>query len=132
MPASRFAPPFVSQHIVQCIYVMLNDMLLRASDEELAASDSWRYILRRQISFFGEEEGFKGLLQWIGEKNPFFERLVTIAATFDSANPRKPFEKWHFVNAQFRDLVCKMTNLDPARRITAREALEHPWFAQSD
>lgn len=101
-------------------------------DEELAASDSWRYVLRRQISFFGEEEGFKGLLQWVGEKSPFFERLVNIAGSFDSANPRKPFERWYFVNAQFRDLVCRMTNLDPARRITAREALEHPWFAQSD
>jgi len=110
---------------------MLNDMVLRASDEELAASDSWRYVLRRQISFFGEEAGFKGLLQWISEKNPFFERLITIAGSFDSANPRKPFENWYFVNAQFRDLVCRMTKLDPARRITAREALEHPWFAQS-
>jgi serine/threonine protein kinase len=111
---------------------MLNDMVLRASDEELAATDSWRYVLRRQISFFGDEEGFKGLLQWIGGKNPFFERLVTITGSFDPANPRKPFEKWCFVNAQFRDLVCRMTNLDPARKITARQALEHPWFTQSD
>jgi len=82
--------------------------------------------------FFGEEESLKGLLQWIGEKNPFFERLITIAGSFDSANPRKPFDKWYFVNAQFRDLVCRMTKLDPATRITSREALDHPWFAQRD
>ena len=68
---------------------MLNDMVLRASDGELAASDSWRYVLRRQISFFGEEVGFKGLLEWIGEENPFFERLVSLAGSFDTANPRK-------------------------------------------
>lgn len=111
---------------------MLNDMVLRASDDELAAEDSWRYVLRRQISFFGEEDGLKGLLKWIGEKNPFFQRLIALAESFDAANPRKPFEKWYFVDAQFRDLVCRMTTLDPARRITAREALEHPWFAHSD
>jgi len=111
---------------------MLNDMVLRASDSELAASDSWRHVLRRQISFFANEEGFKGLLQWIGEENPFFERLVALAGSFDAVNPRKSFEKWEFVDAQFRDLVCRMTTLDPAKRITAREALEHPWFAQSD
>lgn len=111
---------------------MLNDMVLRASEEELAASDPWRYILRRQISFFGEEEGLRGFLQWIGEANPFFERFLALAGSFDAANPRKPFGKWHFVDAQFRDLVCKMTTLDPARRITALEALKHPWFAQGD
>jgi hypothetical protein len=107
---------------------MLNNMVLRASEEELAAVDSWRYVLRRQISFFGEEEGFKGLLQWIGEKNPFFERLRALARSFDALNPRKPFGKWYFVDAQFRDLVYRMTNLDPARRITALNALQHPWF----
>ncbi|KAH6719348.1 kinase-like domain-containing protein [Leptodontidium sp. MPI-SDFR-AT-0119] len=114
------------------IYVMLNDIVLRASDEELTAADSWRYVLRRQISFFADEEGFKGLLQWIGEKNQFFERLIALAGSFDAVDPRKPFEKWHCVDAQFRDLVCKMTNLDPARRITAVEALRHPWFANEN
>ena len=69
------------------------------------------------------------MLQWIGEKNLFFERLVTLAGSFDAASPRKPFGKWYFVDTLFRDLVCRMTNLDPARRITALEALQHPWFA---
>lgn len=118
--------------IIQSIYVMLNDMVLRASRDELAAIDSRRHVLRRQISFFGEEDGFQGLLQWIGEENLFFERLITLAGSFNAANPRKPFEKWHFVDAGFRDLVGKMTILDPARRITAAQALDHPWFAGSD
>jgi serine/threonine protein kinase len=104
---------------------MLNEMVLRASD-------SWRHVLRRQISFFGEEDGFKGLLQWIGEKNPFFERLIALAGTFNSANLRKPVRVWFYVDVQLRDLICRMTNLDPEERIIAREALEHPWFAQSD
>jgi hypothetical protein len=77
---------------------MLNEMVLRASDEELAASDSWRNVLRRQICFFGEEDGLKGLLQWIGEKNPFFERLIALAGTFNSANLRKPVRVWFYVD----------------------------------
>ncbi|CZT12554.1 uncharacterized protein RCO7_11469 [Rhynchosporium graminicola] len=112
------------------IYVMLNDMVLRASKDELAANDAWRWVLGRQISFFAKEEEFKGLLKWIGEENPFYERLITLADSFDySASPRKPFEYWEFVDASFRDLIGKMTALDPAKRITAKNALMHPWFS---
>ncbi|OBT45035.1 hypothetical protein VE00_04152 [Pseudogymnoascus sp. WSF 3629] len=130
--ARQGTPSGIFSFGVVSIYVMLNDMVLRAIRDELAAIDSWRHVLRRQISFFGEEDGFQGLLQWIGEENPFFERLITLAGSFNAVDPRKPFEKWHFVDAQFRDLVGKMTVLDPARRITAAQALEHPWFAESD
>ncbi|KAH7370625.1 hypothetical protein BKA65DRAFT_387541, partial [Rhexocercosporidium sp. MPI-PUGE-AT-0058] len=99
-------------------------------NDELAASDAWRWVLSRQISFFAKEEEFKGLLKWIGEENPFFERLITLAGSFDfSANPRKPFEHWEFVDASFRDLVGRMTALDPVKRITAKDALMHPWFS---
>lgn len=106
-------------------------MVFRVSDSELAAGDSWRYIPRRHISFFGEEDGFQGLLEWIGEENPFYKRLIELAGTFDVAEPRKPFATWHFVDAGFRDLVGRMTVLDPAMRITAAQALEHLWFAES-
>ncbi len=111
---------------------MLNDIVLRVSNKELEADDSWRYILRRHISFFGDEDGIVGLLEWIGEKNPFYERITTLAGSFDTANPRKPFEKWHFVDPQFRDLIGKMSTLAPAQRITAADALEHPWFARTN
>ena len=105
-------------------------MVLRASNDELAASDAWQWVLRRQISFFAKEEEFKGLLKWIGKENPFFERLITLAGSFDfSANPRKPFEYWEFVDPLFRDLISKMTALDPEKRITAKDALMHPWFS---
>lgn len=32
---------------------------------------------------------------------------------------------------EFRDLNGRMTSLDPRRRITARQALQHCWFDQS-
>jgi len=74
-----------------------------------------------------DEEGFQGLLQHIGEENPFYERLIAIAL---EVKPREPFGLWEYVDKGFRHLITKMTNLDPARRITALEALKHPWFCQ--
>ena len=113
------------------IYVMLNEMVFRVRDSELHASDSWRYVLRRHISYFADEQGFTGLLEHIGEANPFYGRLITLAGDFTSESPREPFESWKYVEPEFRDLVGKMTNLDPTRRITARQALEHCWFSQA-
>lgn len=111
------------------IYVMLKDLVFRPSNEELEADDSWRYVLKRHISLFAKEDGFKGLLQWIGEDNPFFDRLIALAESFkEEGVPRKPFELRHYVDVQFRDLIGRMTTLDPTKRITAREAFEHPWF----
>jgi len=31
---------------------------------------------------------------------------------------------------EFRDLLKKIFTYDPARRITARQALQHPWFKE--
>jgi hypothetical protein len=101
------------------IYVMLNDMIFCVSDDKLGGDDTWRLILRRHISYFADEEGFKGLLQHIGEDNVFFDRLIALAADIDASRPRKPFAMWHYVDGELRDLVGRMTNLDPARRITA-------------
>ncbi|OJJ42240.1 hypothetical protein ASPZODRAFT_155450 [Penicilliopsis zonata CBS 506.65] len=113
------------------IYFMLNEMVFHVHDSELHASDSWRYVLRRHISYFADEQGFTGLLEHIGEANPFHGRLITLAGDFTSESPREPFESWKYVEPEFRDLVGKMTNLDPTRRITARQALEHCWFSQA-
>ncbi|EEH10324.1 conserved hypothetical protein [Histoplasma capsulatum G186AR] len=116
---------------LQMIYVMLNKMVFRVSDCELYASDSWRYVLRRHISYFADEQGLNGLLKHIGEDNPFYGQLIALTGDFNSGNPRMPFEAWEYVDPEFRDLVGKMTNLDPTRRITARQALEHSWFSQA-
>ena len=114
------------------IYVVLKEMVFRATDEEVAADDLWRYILKRHISFFADEDGLNGILQWIGQENLFFERIIDLASSFEKEGKnRQPFGLWHYVDPQFRDLIGKMTNLDPTMRITAREALEHPWFKEN-
>jgi serine/threonine protein kinase len=129
--AAQGTPSDIFSFGIVSIYVVLNGMVFRAADEELGAEDSWRNVFKRHVSFFGEEDGFKGLLQWIGEENPFFERLIALAGSFkEEGKPRKPFKLRHYVDAQFRDIVGKMTTLDPAKRITAREALDHPWFKE--
>ncbi|OAA58993.1 ectomycorrhiza-induced ankyrin-domain nacht-domain containing protein [Niveomyces insectorum RCEF 264] len=129
--ARQNTPSDVFSFGVVVIYVMLNDMIFLVSNEELAGKEAWRPILRRHISYFGDEDGFKGLLQHVGEDNVFFERLIALAGDFDAERPRRPFARWYFVDAELRDLVVKVTNLDPARRITAREALQHAWFRQN-
>jgi len=106
---------------------MLKDMIFHIDDKS-NESEQWEPILRRHISYFADEDGLKGLLKHLGEENPYFERVIELAASFDKENPRQPFERWHYVDIDFRDLIGKMTNLNPSKRITAEEALKHSWF----
>lgn len=46
--------------------------------------------------------------------------------------PYKPFSGWPEVgDLRFKDLILRLASLDPASRLTARQALEHPWFSES-
>jgi serine/threonine protein kinase len=98
----------------------------RASPEEQA-----EMILRHHLSLFTSEvEDFEGFIAYHGgDDNLFVKRLKKLLCTFSEKEPRMPFVRWQQVDPQFRDLVCKMTCMDPLRRITARKALQHPWFA---
>lgn len=37
-------------------------------------------------------------------------------------------EYWADISAEAKDLISKMLTVDPAKRITAREALQHPYL----
>lgn len=108
---------------------MANEMVFRVNESQLTSE--WRHILTRHISYFGDEDGLEGFLEHIGEQNPFYRLLIGLANTFGSDNPRQPFQHWAYVEPELRDLVGNMTNLDPRKRITAREALQHRWFSQT-
>ncbi|RDK43501.1 kinase-like protein [Aspergillus phoenicis ATCC 13157] len=110
------------------VYVMANEMVLRVPDEQLNAEDSWRHVLRLHLSYFADIEGVERFLEHIGEQNPFFERILELINTFGPENPRQPVKHWDFLEPELKDLVAKMTYLDPRGRITSKEALEHPWF----
>ena len=37
---------------------------------------------------------------------------------------------WHLISDEAKDLVHRMLELDPERRITIEEAVRHPWFVK--
>lgn len=117
------------------VYVMVNTMIFYSglTEDQVNGPDAWWHILRRHVSHFGTDaESFMGLVQHVcGEDDsPWSERFGELMDSFTDEEPRQPFARMMYLDESFRDLVGKMMNLDPARRITAREALAHPWFTQ--
>jgi serine/threonine protein kinase len=104
---------------------MNNTMIFKVN--HLPPEEAKHTILTRHLSYFGDEDGFLGLLKLIGRENPFRNYLLGLARTMDK---RQPVHLWSHMEDDFKDLITKMTNLDPAKRIKAREALKHPWFTQ--
>jgi serine/threonine protein kinase len=100
------------------------------SGEANEAEDPSDMILNLHVSHFAYD--VDGFVEYHGgEENPFVQRFGNLLLTFDSEDKkRKPFSHWYPVDPQFKDLVSRMTRLDPRRRITAREALKHPWFSE--
>jgi serine/threonine protein kinase len=39
-----------------------------------------------------------------------------------------PLEDWQENSSEVKDLIKKLLNKDPVERISAKEALQHPWF----
>lgn len=121
---------------IVAIYVMTNRMVFYTglTDEQVTGPNAWWHIHRRHISLFGTDtESLRGLAKHVGgeENSLWFGRFGDIASSFGDEEPRRPFLGWMWPDEEFRDLVGRMTNLDPAWRITAREALGHRWFTQT-
>lgn len=102
------------------------------SDEANKAEDPSDIILRRHVSYFlNGIDDFHGFIEYHGgEKDPFVNRFGGLLMSFSTEDKREPWTAWQPVDPQFTDLICRMTCLDPRRRITAREALQHPWFKE--
>lgn len=90
--------------------------------------------LQRQISFFGDQEGFDGLMQVLADDEIAMAVLPDLwhdrAAKYHSYTPIGTWEGME--DDQFKDVVLKMMSLDPRKRITAKQALDHPWFKGHD
>lgn len=54
----------------------------------------------------------------------------TILGDYKYGSGPIPFRKfdWRKRSPQLQDLVTKLLEYDPEKRITAEEALDHPWF----
>ncbi|APA12466.1 predicted protein [Sclerotinia sclerotiorum 1980 UF-70] len=113
---------------IVAIYIMNKQMIFYdgLKDEDFVDGEACDQILRRHISYFWDENDFTALLEYIGEDNPFHDRLIDIFN--NTKNPRPPFRNWIKIDAELRDLVVKMVRLDPRGRISAREALKHSFF----
>ncbi|TLD28387.1 hypothetical protein PspLS_04090 [Pyricularia sp. CBS 133598] len=62
-----------------------------------------------------------------GEIGPFVHRMFKLLEAFWREEVvAEPFFDWFGIDSEFKDFICKMTALDPRRRVTAREALQHP------
>lgn len=104
-------------------------LVIFAVDEDELAEDVelLSVVLERQISYFADQDGLNGLLTHLGD-SPWCEVFQVIRDGFNKNKPRRPFSLWKNVDADFKDLIAGLTNFDPAKRLTAHEALAHKWF----
>ena len=119
---------------LQCIYALTKRVIFGVLKEELGEDEELlSIVLERQLSYFGDLEAFNGFLQYLhngNPENPWIEIFQAVRSSFNAEYPREPFSLWQdeIIDEDFRDLIVKMANLNPEKRITAREALEHKWF----
>lgn len=101
--------------------------------EELGVSPDM-IRLQRLVSYFGDQEGLDGLKTHLGDNETSLKDLNTLWGNrYKSSIPYKPFAEWPEVeDAVFKDLILRLMNLDPSKRITARATLEHAWFKDVD
>jgi serine/threonine protein kinase len=86
--------------------------------------------LQRQVSYFGDQEGLYGLKRHIGDDEV---GLTVLNMLWEDRHepyiPYEPFLEWREVeDTALKDLILQLMNLDPSKRITAQQALEHTWF----
>ena len=87
------------------------------------------HILERQISYFADLESLDGLLKHLGG-SPWCQVFEMLRDGFNKENPWEPFVRWNMepLDSDLKDLIGRLTNFDPAKRLTADEALSHNWF----
>lgn len=87
------------------------------------------HILERQLSYFATLESINRLSRHLGD-SPWCQILEVLRDGFNKENPREPFYLWNMepLDSELKDLIGGLTNFDPAKRLTADEALSHNWF----
>ncbi|KAE8153147.1 putative calcium/calmodulin dependent protein kinase [Aspergillus avenaceus] len=87
--------------------------------------------LQHQVSYFGDRDGVDGLLKHISDDDTSCQVLEILwDKRTEEHIPYKPFTEWpEAIDSVFTDLIQRLMSLDPAKRPTASEVLDHPWFA---
>ncbi|KAH8710021.1 kinase domain-containing protein [Phaeosphaeriaceae sp. PMI808] len=117
-----------------CIYAVLGRVIFGPDEDMRKYTDQGALApmvrLQRQVSYFGDRDGINGLLTHVGDDELSLQ-LPSNAydGKDDDDHGYKHFSTWPEVKDDtFQHLVLSMMSLDPKRRITAKQALEHPWF----
>ena len=114
---------------------MLDQVIFAANDDlrHHESQGAFRHVFRlqRQVSFFGDRDGLNGLMDHVADEEI---NCQVLGYLWDDRvadyHTYRPFSAWpNVTDDEFKDLIRRMTNLDPKKRTTASEALEHPWFA---
>lgn len=93
------------------------------------ARDTWTEddAVELQLSYFADETAQVAVLSQFDD-SPSLERLKTIIAQFnDVKKVRQPFAARIELDSVLIDLLCGLMHFNPKRRLTAAEALSHPW-----
>lgn len=108
---------------------MLRKIIFRIDSEGLSSADEERLVVKRLLSHFGDGPGLVSYIEHLDNSDTAWRNIVLdVIPEFTTTDPRRSFSMWVEVDEEFRDIVTKLTSLDPARRITTKEALTHPWF----
>ncbi|KAL3471236.1 kinase-like protein [Aspergillus californicus] len=111
-----------------CIYAIHKRVIFAVGDDELKPGlERLALVIERQMPYFADNDSVDGFLAHLGD-NPWAEVFQVTRDGFDKEHPRTPFALWDNVDEDFRSLICAMACFDPAKRITASEALAHRWF----
>lgn len=114
---------------MQCTYAVLKRVVFAIDEDKIQrGEDVSTEFLERQISYFADEDGPNALLKH-PDDSLWCQILKNFRDGFNEGNPRQPVSLWADVDADFKDLIGGLTYFDPAKRLTAHEALAGTWFA---
>ncbi|KAF2642227.1 calcium/calmodulin dependent protein kinase [Massarina eburnea CBS 473.64] len=122
-------PSDIFSFALVCIHAVHKRVIFAVGEEELVGNlNREATVVARQMSYFADREGLCAFLDHIGD-NPWVPLLEAARdGAFKKDKPRRLFSLLGSVDEDFENLVYAMANFDPAKRITAREALAHKWF----
>ncbi|KAH7359960.1 kinase-like domain-containing protein [Pyrenochaeta sp. MPI-SDFR-AT-0127] len=124
-------PSDIFSFAIVMIYPLSKRIIFHVTDEELDGGKLERIaiVVERQMSLFGEWQSINEFIgDYLAPDNPYGQIFLITRDGFGQGTPRNPFRLSKSFDDDFKDLVVKMTDFNPAKRITAREALKHKWF----
>lgn len=116
-------------HVVQCIYAVTKTVVFEVDNPHLSFDDKVATVIFRQLSYFSDKTGIEGLLEYLGHDSSMREVFEAVEKSTRDV-PKSPLLQWSrpWLDDDFKDLITRLTKLDPRQRITARVALTHQWF----